>query len=60
MFGGGSVGVVVYSGLGFGGVGGGGLMVVGVVVGFTYWCGVCHGGFTAPRLVYGGWGVVVL
>ena len=36
------VGVVVYSGVGCGGVGGGGWCGVGFVIGFTYWCGVFH------------------
>ena len=33
---------------------------LGVVISFTYGCGVCHGGFAALRLVFVGLGVVVL
>lgn len=63
MFGGGSVGLVVYSRPGCGGVGGGGLgllPMVGVVIGFTYGCGACHAGFAAVWVAFGGLGVVVL
>ena len=39
------------------------LVVLGLlwfVIGFTYGCGVCHGGFAAVWLACGGLGVVVL
>lgn len=60
MFGGRSGGVVVYPGVGCGGVGGGGVRLWGCVIGFTYWCGVCHAGLAAFWLARVGLGVVVL
>ena len=55
MFGGECGGVVVYFGLGCGGVGGGSVGLWGVVVGFAYWCGACHAGLLFLGLPGGVW-----
>ena len=34
------------------------VLVVFVVIGFTYWCGAFHAGFAASWLAKGGLGVV--